>query len=69
MINVVLISSAFTVINILADVYSYPEDDSVLDPHLAQHLAHFGIDFSTMQKVSKGEECVLSDTLYCCLSK
>ncbi|KAF2614461.1 hypothetical protein F2Q70_00010217 [Brassica cretica] len=32
------------------DVYSYPEDDSVLDPHLAQHLAHFGIDFSTMQK-------------------
>ncbi|KAH0934460.1 hypothetical protein HID58_011577 [Brassica napus] len=33
-----------------ADVYSYPEDDSVLDPHLAQHLAHFGIDFSTMQK-------------------
>ncbi|CAN6997511.1 unnamed protein product [Brassica oleracea var. botrytis] len=33
-----------------ADVYSYPEDDSVLDPHLAQHLAHFGIDFSKMQK-------------------
>ncbi|KAL1197359.1 Ubiquitin carboxyl-terminal hydrolase 14 [Cardamine amara subsp. amara] len=33
-----------------ADVYSYPEDDSVLDPLLAQHLAHFGIDFSSMQK-------------------
>uniref|UniRef100_A0A1J3F4P4 Ubiquitin carboxyl-terminal hydrolase n=1 Tax=Noccaea caerulescens TaxID=107243 RepID=A0A1J3F4P4_NOCCA len=33
-----------------ADVYSYPEDDSVLDPLLAKHLAHFGIDFSSMQK-------------------
>ncbi|KAJ0264582.1 Ubiquitin carboxyl-terminal hydrolase 14 [Hirschfeldia incana] len=33
-----------------ADVYSYAEDDSVLDPLLAQHLAHFGIDFSSMQK-------------------
>ncbi|RID63120.1 hypothetical protein BRARA_E02146 [Brassica rapa] len=41
-----------------ADVYSYPEDDSVLDPLLAQHLAHFGIDFSSMQKVrlQPGEE-------------
>ncbi|KAH0852112.1 hypothetical protein HID58_094202 [Brassica napus] len=38
-----------------ADVYSYPEDDSVLDPLLAQHLAHFGIDFSSMQKVSMTE--------------
>lgn len=56
-----------------SDVYSYPEDDSVLDPLLAQHLAHFGIDFSSMQKVSngwclvllnyKGEDCILSDTL------
>lgn len=35
-----------------SDVYSYPEDDSVLDPLLAEHLAHFGIDFSSMQKVS-----------------
>ncbi|GAB4846306.1 ubiquitin-specific protease ubp14 [Ancistrocladus abbreviatus] len=33
-----------------ADVYSYPEDDSVLDPLLAQHLAFFGIDFSALQK-------------------
>lgn len=33
-----------------ADVFSYPEDDSVLDPLLAQHLAHFGIDFSSLQK-------------------
>ncbi|XP_050218247.1 ubiquitin carboxyl-terminal hydrolase 14 [Mercurialis annua] len=33
-----------------ADVYSYPEDDSVLDPNLAQHLAFFGIDFSSLQK-------------------
>ncbi|KAF7035534.1 hypothetical protein CFC21_046392 [Triticum aestivum] len=33
-----------------ADVYSYPEDDSVEDPILAQHLSHFGIDFSSLQK-------------------
>ncbi|XP_065877757.1 ubiquitin carboxyl-terminal hydrolase 14 [Euphorbia lathyris] len=33
-----------------ADVFSYPEDSSVLDPLLAQHLAFFGIDFSTLQK-------------------
>ncbi|KAE8672069.1 Ubiquitin carboxyl-terminal hydrolase 14 [Hibiscus syriacus] len=33
-----------------ADVFSYPEDDSVIDPHLAEHLAYFGIDFSSLQK-------------------
>lgn len=33
-----------------ADVFCYPEDESVLDPLLAQHLAFFGIDFSSLQK-------------------
>lgn len=33
-----------------ADVFSYPEDESVIDPLLPQHLAHFGIDFSSLQK-------------------
>ncbi|XP_071730177.1 ubiquitin carboxyl-terminal hydrolase 14-like isoform X2 [Rutidosis leptorrhynchoides] len=33
-----------------ADVFSYPEDDSVTDPLLADHLAFFGIDFSSLQK-------------------
>ncbi|XP_028088003.1 ubiquitin carboxyl-terminal hydrolase 14 isoform X1 [Camellia sinensis] len=33
-----------------ADVFSYPEDESVLDPLLGQHLAFFGIDFSSLQK-------------------
>ncbi|RLM91797.1 ubiquitin carboxyl-terminal hydrolase 14 [Panicum miliaceum] len=33
-----------------SDVFSYPEDDSVEDPLLAQHLSHFGIDFSSLQK-------------------
>ncbi|KAI8557723.1 hypothetical protein RHMOL_Rhmol04G0031800 [Rhododendron molle] len=33
-----------------ADVFSYPEDESVLDPLLAQHLAFFGIDFSSLRK-------------------
>ena len=35
----------------LADVYSYPEDDMVIDPLLADHLAHFGIDIMSMKKV------------------
>ncbi|KMS98384.1 hypothetical protein BVRB_4g093360 isoform D [Beta vulgaris subsp. vulgaris] len=33
-----------------ADVFSYPEDESVIDPLLPHHLAHFGIDFSSLQK-------------------
>ncbi|KAI3466170.1 hypothetical protein Pfo_022833 [Paulownia fortunei] len=33
-----------------ADVFSYDEDASVVDPLLAQHLQHFGIDFSSLQK-------------------
>ncbi|KAL3696589.1 hypothetical protein R1sor_010665 [Riccia sorocarpa] len=33
-----------------ADVYSYEDDDTVEDPLLAQHLEHFGIDFSSLQK-------------------
>eukprot|EP00899_Mesostigma_viride_P006052 jgi/Mesvir1/15448/Mv06630-RA.3 len=33
-----------------ADVFSYAEDDSVEDPLLPQHLAHFGIDFSSLKK-------------------
>jgi len=36
----------------LADVYSYPEDDMVIDPLLADHLAHFGIDIMSMKKVN-----------------
>ncbi|XP_051133829.1 ubiquitin carboxyl-terminal hydrolase 14 [Andrographis paniculata] len=34
----------------VADVFSYEEDASVFDPLLAQHLQHFGIDFSSLQK-------------------
>ncbi|KAG4968136.1 hypothetical protein JHK87_033787 [Glycine soja] len=37
-------------LNIITDVYSYPDDESVLDPQLAQHLAFFGIDFSSLRK-------------------
>ncbi|XP_075468738.1 ubiquitin carboxyl-terminal hydrolase 5 isoform X3 [Ascaphus truei] len=35
------------------DVYSYDEDDMVLDPSLAEHLSHFGIDMMKMQKTDK----------------
>uniref|UniRef100_A0A8C9SSY9 Ubiquitin carboxyl-terminal hydrolase n=1 Tax=Scleropages formosus TaxID=113540 RepID=A0A8C9SSY9_SCLFO len=33
-----------------ADVYSFDEEEAVLDPHIAEHLAHFGIDMLQMQK-------------------
>lgn len=33
------------------DVYSFQEEEPVLDPHLAKHLAHFGIDMLHMHGV------------------
>lgn len=36
-----------------ADVYSYPEEDMVIDPLLDKHLAHFGIDIQSMTKTEK----------------
>lgn len=35
------------------DVYSYDEDDMVEDPYLVQHLAHFGINIQSLEKVIK----------------
>lgn len=35
------------------DVYSYPEEEMVLDPYLDKHLAHFGIDVGKMTKTEK----------------
>lgn len=35
------------------DVYSYAEDDMVLDPFLQQHLAHFGIRTAQLEKTEK----------------
>ncbi|XP_072316282.1 ubiquitin carboxyl-terminal hydrolase 5 isoform X1 [Eucyclogobius newberryi] len=35
------------------DVYSYDEDDMVLDSKLAEHLSHFGIDMMTMEKTER----------------
>ena len=32
-------------------MFSYDEDDMVEDPNLAQHLAHFGINITQMEKV------------------
>jgi len=37
-----------------ADVYSYEEDDMVIDPHLKRHLAHFGIKIEDLEKVLNG---------------
>lgn len=36
-----------------ADVFSYEEDDMVLDPHLEKHLAHFGIIITNCEKTDK----------------
>jgi len=36
-----------------ADVYSYDEDDMVLDPYLEQHLKHFGIILESCEKTDK----------------
>lgn len=36
-----------------ADVYSYAENDMVIDPYLQKHLHHFGINISDMQKTEK----------------
>lgn len=35
------------------DVYSYDEDDAVIDPNLTKHLAHFGLDPTKMEKTAK----------------
>ncbi len=36
-----------------ADVYSYPEDEMVLDEHLIRHLEYFGINVVEMKKTEK----------------
>ena len=36
-----------------ADVFSYDEDDMVLDPYLEKHLEHFGIKMTSMEKTDK----------------
>ncbi|XP_054839302.1 ubiquitin carboxyl-terminal hydrolase 13 isoform X2 [Eublepharis macularius] len=37
-----------------ADVYSFDEEEPVLDPHIAKHLAHFGIDMLQMHVTENG---------------
>lgn len=36
-----------------ADVFSYDEDDMVIDSNLVKHLEHFGIEISKMRKTDK----------------
>eukprot|EP01097_Dermamoeba_algensis_P003082 TRINITY_DN2241_c0_g1_i1.p1 TRINITY_DN2241_c0_g1~~TRINITY_DN2241_c0_g1_i1.p1 ORF type:complete len:575 (+),score=171.33 TRINITY_DN2241_c0_g1_i1:69-1793(+) len=36
-----------------ADVYSYPEDNMVVDPYLDAHLKHFGINAASLEKYDK----------------
>uniref|UniRef100_A0A8B9JX23 Ubiquitin carboxyl-terminal hydrolase 13 n=1 Tax=Astyanax mexicanus TaxID=7994 RepID=A0A8B9JX23_ASTMX len=37
-----------------ADIYSFDEEEAVLDPHIAEHLSHFGIDMLKMQRTENG---------------
>lgn len=37
----------------ITDVYSYAEDNMVVDPYLSQHLEHFGIDIMKMKQTEK----------------
>nr|XP_033815362.1 ubiquitin carboxyl-terminal hydrolase 13 isoform X2 [Geotrypetes seraphini] len=37
-----------------ADVYSFEEEEAVIDPHVAKHLAHFGIDMLQMHTTENG---------------
>lgn len=53
MVNILHYRIVMTVmmLSFLTDVYSYDEDDMVLDPHLDKHLAHFGINIRALEKV------------------
>ncbi|GFW95543.1 ubiquitin carboxyl-terminal hydrolase 5 [Trichonephila clavipes] len=42
-----------TITSEASDVYSYDEDNMVVDPYLPQHLAHFGINIKDLQKTDK----------------
>uniref|UniRef100_A0A4W4G5N2 Ubiquitin carboxyl-terminal hydrolase n=1 Tax=Electrophorus electricus TaxID=8005 RepID=A0A4W4G5N2_ELEEL len=37
-----------------ADVYSFDEEEAVLDPYIAEHLSHFGIDMLKMHRTENG---------------
>jgi hypothetical protein len=49
-----------------ADVYSYKEDDMVIDPYLAKHLAHFGINIGNMEKVRFQLFFIVKNSIYRC---
>lgn len=34
----------------VSDIYSFEEEEAVLDPHISDHISHFGIDMLQMQK-------------------
>uniref|UniRef100_A0A8C1CFT2 Ubiquitin carboxyl-terminal hydrolase n=1 Tax=Cyprinus carpio carpio TaxID=630221 RepID=A0A8C1CFT2_CYPCA len=44
-----------------ADIYSFDEEEAVLDPHISEHLLHFGIDMLQMQRVYNDVQPCVSD--------
>uniref|UniRef100_A0A8C5I5A0 Ubiquitin carboxyl-terminal hydrolase 13 n=1 Tax=Gouania willdenowi TaxID=441366 RepID=A0A8C5I5A0_GOUWI len=45
-----------------ADVYSFEEEEAVLDPQVSEHLSHFGIDMLQMQKRVKNGHHIDNNT-------
>ena len=44
------------------DVYSYDEDDMVVDPYLDKHLSHFGINIKALEKVRTSSDSQVKHT-------
>lgn len=43
-----------------ADIYSFEEEEAVLDPQISEHLAHFGIDMLKMNRTENGDTANLA---------
>lgn len=48
----------------VSDVYSFEEEEAVLDPHISEHLSHFGIDMLQMQKRVSCLDCIIHSYIY-----
>lgn len=56
-------NKAFCLWDFLLDVYSFEEEEAVLDPHISEHLSHFGIDMLQMQQ--RVEFCFICFVFLC----
>lgn len=49
---------------LVSDIYSFDEEEAVLDPHISEHLSHFGIDMLQMQKRVREESSMFYNPLF-----